>query len=330
MRFIQILVLLCDNANSTSKAFSILTYARRPLRLTELMDAIGTIGKYPFKTPLTRLLAPMIDVQQDPQDQNDLICHIFHSTLRTFLLKHPTVFRRNQTMVLSIDMSITSLAIATACVSYLAQEKYSKALTTTGGQWRTSTGENIMDNHFLTYAVKYWDKHMQLGTDFSGMSDLVEKFLRSTNFITTLQVQSLCMYRAFGTLPPTIRKVLKEMWKIGEERTWGVHSSQGFWTQYGGPFRDDYNELVFEWKYFLHRPTCYDERCQKSPFQGELDRILWTALGHGNFLKGNVSRYRNFILNAPPEARPESTIRYWEAFSEDGTVAHVLHLLPLP
>jgi hypothetical protein len=313
-----------------SKAFSILTFARRPLHLTELMDAIGIIDKYPFKAPLTRLLAPMIDVQQDPQDQDDLICHIFHSTLRTFLLNHPTVFRQNLTSIITIDLSITSYAIANACLSYLSQPKYSTSLTKIDGRWLTSTGQDIMKSHFLTYSVKFWDKHMQHGDDFPDISSSVEQFLRSTNFVTTLQVQSLCMYRAFGTLPPTIRKVLKDIWQVSQAKTWGVHSSQGFWTRYGGPFRDDYNDFLFEWKYFLHRPTCYDERCRKSPFQGEVDRILWNTLGHENFLKRNVSRYTSFILDTPPETQPEPIIRYWEAFSDDGAEAHVLRLLPLP
>ena len=315
-----------------SKAFSILAFARRPLRLTELMDAIGIIDKFPFKAPLTRVLAPMINVQEDPQDHNDEICHIFHSTLRTFLLNHPGVFRQTITTNLPLDLSITRFAIANACLFYLAQPKFSTSLQKVDGRWLTSSGQDIMKNHFLTYSAKYWDKHMQYSDDFPDMSSQVANFLTSTNFVTTLQVQSLCIAMAFGSLPPTIRKTLRDWWTIAQNLKAGVHSSASFWNRYGGPYRNNYNDFQFEWKYFLHRPTCYDERCKRAPFQGEMDRVLWAALGPKNFLSKNVSRYKNFVLDAPLDTACKSSEkpgnRYWEAFSVDGSEAHVLQLLP--
>jgi hypothetical protein len=316
----------------TSKAFSILAFARRPLRLTERRDAIGIIDKIPLKAPIKRVLAPMIDVQQDPQDHNDEICHIFHSTLRTFLLNHPSVFRQNIISNIPLDLSVTSFAIANACLSYLAQPKYSTSLEKVDGRCLTSSGEDIMKNHFLTYSVKYWDKHMQHSDDFPDLSAQVGSFLSSTNFVTTLQVQSLCMAMAFGTPSPTICRALKELWQVSQNSKWGVHSSQGFWSRYGGQYPAGYNDSLFEWKYFLHRPMCYDERCRKAPFQGEMDRVLWASLGFKNFLSQNMSRYKNFILDAPLDnarrAPGKTTGRYWEAFRVDGSDAHALQLLP--
>lgn len=296
------------------------------------MDAIGIIDKFPFKAPLTRVLAPMINVQEDPQDHNDEICHIFHSTLRTFLLNHPSVFRQTITSNLPLGLSVTRFAIANACLSYLAQPKFSSCLQIVEGRWLTNSGEDIMKNHFLTYSAKYWDKHMQYGDDFPDMSSQIANFLTSTNFVTTLQVQSLCIAMAFGSFSPRIREALRDLWTFAQNSKAGVHSSGSFWNRYGGPYRNDYVDFQFEWKYFLHKPTCYDERCRKERFQGEIDRVLWAALGSKNFLSKNVSRYKNFVLDAPLDTAGKSSAkpggRYWEAFSVDGSEAHVLQLLP--
>jgi hypothetical protein len=296
------------------------------------MDAIGIIDKFPFKAPLTRVLAPMIHVQEDPQDHNDEICHIFHSTLRTFLLNHPSVFRQTVTSNVPLDLLVTRFAIANACLSYLAQPKFSRPLQMVEGRWLTNSGDDIMKNHFLTYSAKYWDKHLQYGDDFPDMSSQVANFLTSTNFVTTLQVQSLCVATAFGSFSPRMRQALKDLWTFAQTSKAGVHSSGSFWNRYGGPYRNDYVEFQFEWKYFLHKPTCYDERCRKEKFQGEMDRVLWAALGSKNFLSKNVSRYKNFVLDAPLDAAGKSSaepgVRYWEAFSVDGSEAHVLQLLP--
>lgn len=48
-----------------------------------------------------------------------------------------------------------------------------------------------MEHHLLSYAAKYWDKHLDDVPFSQEMSDKVERFITSPHFQTCLQVQSL-------------------------------------------------------------------------------------------------------------------------------------------
>ena len=48
-----------------------------------------------------------------------------------------------------------------------------------------------MEHHLLSYAAKYWDKHLDDIAFSQEMSEKVESFIISPYFRTCLQVQSL-------------------------------------------------------------------------------------------------------------------------------------------
>ena len=298
------------------------------------MDVIHVLdNKLPLKAPFLKILAPMIDVQNDPQNQSDQICHIFHSTLRTFLLKYPGVLSNVLNTNVPGGSEITPLGIAEACLAYLSQNKLATPLQKIDNRWHTSSGEDIEKSHFLTYSAKYWDKHLVLNESFSELSSRVKEFMVSKNFATVLQVQSIFISISFRDFSPRIHQFFKENYRVTTTK-FGAHASQSFWERFGGEFRDDYRHFLREWKYFLHRPTCSHVACYGAPGGGEIDRVLWASLGHNNFLNHHTSRYKNFVLTSNSEKKAIASAagevvvvgRFWEAPSSDGRYAIVLQL----
>jgi len=185
-----------------SKIFAIITFARRPLRLKELQSAIGMVStqkpralnksSIPFRQSVERLFAPLIETQQDPEDEDDCFCRLFHATVKDFLVRNAPDFPQGLPgSRLGSCLSISESTIANACLLYLSQDRYAELLTKNGDDWITTSHENTARHHFLTYAAKYWDKHLDDAKEASQLSERIEKFLRSANFQTTIQVVSL-------------------------------------------------------------------------------------------------------------------------------------------
>lgn len=81
--------------------------------------------------------------------------------------------------------------MANICLKYLLQPRYRRLLTKKGETFVDLGGEDIMDHHLLSYAAKYWDKHMDDVTYSSDFCQKVSRYITSTQFYTLLQVQSL-------------------------------------------------------------------------------------------------------------------------------------------
>ncbi|KAG6828076.1 hypothetical protein H0H92_009338 [Tricholoma furcatifolium] len=214
--------------------FALVAYARRPLRIGELQEAIAILeiikphhpknnvpnlspSRLPYTSFLKRIGAPLIvfKAEDDQTDERMEVCHLFHSTVLRFLGDHPDILEGKGDKG---KLDIAPEAIADACIAYLSQVRFScnlkKIIVHGKEEWADVEGTPISDHRFLSYAAKYWDKHRDRLTKleltdatFSSLKSRtkdelgnVTSFLNSNNFSTCLQIQSLLVDGHFFVL----------------------------------------------------------------------------------------------------------------------------------
>jgi hypothetical protein len=179
-----------------SRVLSCLVFAKRPLLLTELCEAVAICDHTAkedlnpacevFASKVLDYSAPLIRVDEivTPAPCKQL-CTLSHGSIKTFLLKNPGVLCADR------QWEITPTVLATACLKYLQQPRYSQVLFQTGKTFSTAADDDIMDHPLLNYCAKYYYRHLDDKPYSSEACEELEKFVRSTNFITCIQVQSL-------------------------------------------------------------------------------------------------------------------------------------------
>ncbi|KAF8522855.1 hypothetical protein JB92DRAFT_2886428 [Gautieria morchelliformis] len=275
--------------------FALVAFARRPLRVKELREAVGLLqsetphspkaGDRPLIRRLRQLFAPMIEVQIGGSDDDfdDSPCRLFHSTVRDFLMQNSYILGQN--------LPITQRIIADACLGYLSQSRYAELLTVSGEEWCDIRGENVDHHQFLRYAAKYWGKHLGDVPKSEELHRLVLSFITSSNFQTCIQVQSLWVehkFAVFGT------------WGEEDNQTYLVRvfpkwftEDQSILSKQGVKLWKDYCRFVHDWGHLLD--------CEKGEV-GQIDRCWWAALGPRNFLSRWHGRYTSFIYQADVDA----------------------------
>lgn len=192
---------------ATSKILSCIAYARRPLQLEELCEAVGISNmeynedmshrQKLFQSRVIDLCAPLVETETvGPR----IVCTLSHSSVRNYLLKNPQILSTNVGGN-SQKYTISNKELAAACLKYLLQPRYQQLLVKSGDSFETSSGEDIFEHHLLNYAAKYWDKHLD-DVDYSQeWCDRVYGFLTSPQFRTCIQVQSLLIEGWFRASP---------------------------------------------------------------------------------------------------------------------------------
>ncbi|KAF7302928.1 hypothetical protein MKEN_01255200 [Mycena kentingensis (nom. inval.)] len=285
-----------------SKVFGLVVFARRPLRLGEIREAVGLLmsdnprvldsADMPFVSRLRALLPPLIEFQNEANTEPDgSTCRLFHSTVRDFLVKNPLVLQHGLTSGPIEEVVIGPRVIGSACLLYLNQDRYAKLLHKHDGRWIDASGDLVVQHRFHLYAAKYWDKHLDhtsLATDFY---DRVRAFIQSPNFQTCVQVQSLWVDSQFGVFCYPAhgddRVYLRRMfpaWFVAQHA-----EGKKLWS--------DFRAFLHEWKYFLHAPTCERSTSDTLPYVGELDRCWWPTLGRNNFMSKFRCRYTTFAFD---------------------------------
>jgi hypothetical protein len=254
-------------------------------------------AEMPYPQALDKLFAPLVEVSSDCDVGDNRICRLYHSAVLDFLCKNTQVLSNSQTPGLEIGPKV----IADACLLYLFQPRYSRLLTKSldSGQWFDLNNHPVAEQQFLTYSAKYWDKHLDrfqgarpLRVDSKDFQDRVMKFLKSLNFQTCLQVQSLWVAAHFGTFTVKsnsgfYKRVLPDWLRLASEITDWNMSYYAFWN---------------EWKRFLDCGTSNRLNPILDPCKGEIDRCWWAALGRENFLSKMNSRYITFRLETEGES----------------------------
>ena len=299
-----------------SEVFSLIVYAKRPLRFCELWDALWALsnkGQHffdpetkPYKDHVMEVFQPFIELvpipghenptsnSKDPEHQH--ICRLIHSTVRDFFFTHrmimcptPSDDRR---------VYICPETPFTACLTYLSQSRFTPLLKKQDDDWVDSSGTPVMEGRFLIYASKYWDKHLDSIADGKRQNALLPQvltFVKSPNFWTVVQVQSIWVQFQFSkmsviaggeVLPTHVRRVFP---------MWFMHSDDGFklWIQY--------RSFLRQWRYFLclgerDDDPSEDQRARTSHV-GELHHIWTGALGHNHFMRNRQSSMVSFPVS---------------------------------
>ncbi|KAL8686929.1 MAG: hypothetical protein Q9218_006759, partial [Villophora microphyllina] len=282
------------------KIFSMVVFAKRPLLLQELSEAVGMTytnqesnldsSKEPFKRRLKALCAPLIDVSDHGQDN---VCTLTHSTVQSFLLKRPQILQLHDGTAQPLTvLMIDEGEMALACLKYLSQPRYCDVLVRSGGSFTTSSGEDVAKHHLLSYAAKYWDRHLENLACNEALFDSVELFLQSPQFVTCLQVQSLCVEGQFT------------LWFSHIQMCTGYRRTFPRWFTEcgvrGKKFVSDYTKFVDDWGYLLES------------YAGDIKCCLWGTLGPRSFLSTNTGRYHSFISEASTDADIIVSCSSWE------------------
>ena len=290
--------------------------------MSELREAVGIISSdspkslqnrnIPWRRAVEKVFAPLIETQEDPETQGDCFCYLYHSTLKDFLIRNQDIFQQESPS--PAIHAVSEVTIANACLLYLSQDRYSQLLRKEAELWITASKEGIKDHHLLTYSAKYWDKHFDRVEETPELRQEIETFLKSSNFPTTMQLQSLFVqghfdvYKTIGCSP--YHKFTKRVFPH-----WFSSRSVAGCSQYSR----NYRSYTWEWSNILSCVYCDEPHCISHStlkhLQGELDRCLWGALGPGNFLSSNRGRYTSFMMCGEDIVSPEK-ILYHEAISQ--------------
>ncbi|KAF8532084.1 hypothetical protein JB92DRAFT_3104133 [Gautieria morchelliformis] len=272
--------------------FALVAFARRPLRVKELREAVGLLqsktphspkaADMPLIRRLRQLFSPMIEVQigGSDHDLDDSPCRLFHSTVGNFLMKNSDVLGHN--------LPITRRIIADACLGYLSQSRYAELLTVSGGEWCDIRGENMDQHQFLLYAAKYWDKHLDHVPESEELHRHVQTFITSSNFQTCIQVQSLGVEHKFAVFG-RYGDEDNQAYPLRVFPQWFT-KDQSIPSKQGAKLCRDYHRFVHDWRHLLAGEV------------GEIDRCWWAALGPRNFLSRWHGRYTSFIYQADEDA----------------------------
>ena len=304
--------------------------------MTELREAIGIVSSenpkslqnrnIPWRQAVEKVFAPLIETQKDPENPGDCFCYLFHSTVRDFLISNQNIFQQESPP--PAIHSISELTIANACLLYLSQDRYSQLLTRDAEQWFTSSQQNLKDHHLLTYSAKYWDKHFDHVEETPELRRRIEEFLTSSNFQSTIQLQSLFVQGHFDVYTMDRGSPNQKFTKRVFPKWFASHSKDGC-----SRFSRNYRSYISEWHNLLDFPNYDEPRCYPhsivKQFKGELDRCLWGALGPWNFLSSYPGRYTSFVLCGKDEDGP-GKMPYHEAISHDGSKVVVLRLSSEP
>jgi hypothetical protein len=180
------------------KLLTCIVHAKRPLRLEELCEATALLGlsdgqdliksQVLLRKQVEALCEPLAQVKVVEGVQGSfLVCTLTHATVRNYLIKNPEVLSSNTPNA----CPITSAAMANVCLSYLSQPRYQRLLVCKGDTFVNPAGEDVMEHHLLSYAAKYWDRHLDDVSYTVKWCERVKQFLASPQFQTCLQVQSL-------------------------------------------------------------------------------------------------------------------------------------------
>ncbi|KAF2455505.1 hypothetical protein BDY21DRAFT_349522 [Lineolata rhizophorae] len=308
----------CTERGLASRILSCIVYAKRPLYLHELCEAMGMcaikLGENMssrnrlFKSKVEDLCAPLVEVQRTGDESGREVCCLSHSSVRTFLLKNRDCLQKGCPPNSEI-CSLRADVLADICFKYLNQPRYERMLKKKDDTFKTATGEDIDGHQLLSYAAKYWDKHLDDVSPTPELCAQVLDFIKSRRFQTCMQVQSLFIEGQFQFwasvqrphLGPQLRRTFP--W-------WLTDKDQGC----GAPIREQYHAFVGQWGYFLTNYTS-----SRGPFAGEIDRCLWSSFGPNHMFYKNKSRLKSHLFIDKDEPDRLDCSKMHQTVSPNGT-----------
>ncbi|KAJ2913048.1 hypothetical protein MD484_g7364, partial [Candolleomyces efflorescens] len=318
-----------------SMVFSLLVYAKRPLRFCELWEAVWCLSSKtkdvlnpddkPYEDHLRDVFQPFIELvpiqsTEETSDELQFTCRIIHSTLKDFLVEHRSILRPDDFQFEEVHIC-PELAVK-ACLNYLLQSRFSDLLRKEGDQWHDISGTPVMNNRFLIYAAKYWDKHLDNVLDQDRQKELIPKvtaFVKSPNFWTVLQVQAIWVQAQFSSFHGAGEEGTK--WLRRMLPWWFMKSDEGFrvWIQN--------RSFLRQWRYFLCCGICSGAaHTHTSPYTGEMDYIWTGALGPDHFLTERRSRVSSFAMTTEEAVVRGSCMFFTDLTSDSGSEVYALQI----
>lgn len=236
-------------------------------------------GRESWEKPLRleRMFYPLIIELNNPANPTDPFCQLTHSAVRDFLLHHPHV--------LGSEYPIDEKYIADICLNYLQRRHFSQPFGDT-----EALRKGLQKHHFLTYAAKYWDKHLDAIGGSDEHYEAICRLLESRNFQTLLQVQSISVAHHFSFFPR------------GEVRYF--RKSLPSWFEGHNPkssesprLVQDYRRFQSEWAYFLDTWCCNDWECSKRLRRGNIKLASSGLLGPSPLFKAMEEQHCSFLLH---------------------------------
>ena len=163
---------------------------------------------------------------------------------------------------------------------------------------------DIQSHHLLLYAAEFWSHHYEDVEPTEHERALLKAFLRSPNFYTCIQVQSL--YLIGETQRASNRDAGSDFRRILP--TWLADTIAGRAVESG------FRELLDEWGHLLRQGVLWAAN-------GEIDRCFWGALGPFNCLSQakELERYPSFMMMEETASSERHNAQYFHAVSSDGT-----------
>uniref|UniRef100_L2FH03 Zinc finger protein n=1 Tax=Colletotrichum fructicola (strain Nara gc5) TaxID=1213859 RepID=L2FH03_COLFN len=302
-----------DQHKYVSLLFSLVAFARRPLHLSEIQEAIALAlsdpakgldnSKSPFRLPL--LFAPLIEIQNDPEEPENPTCSLCHSTVYEFLVMNPDVLRIGDSTHTPFTYNISASHIGDLFLRYLSLDRYSKLLQVPSDNSHMPTNLGFYDakNHgILSYSAKYWDRHLDDMEPTPERHQELWVFLRSPNFQTLLQIQSLLVAGHFSQFQHRdksenlglLHRRVFPLW-FG----WDTGCIDEDYCNEIERIRGDYRHFVWEWGHLLEHGTCESPHPGSDSRQcvaGGVDSCLSGLLGPNHFMQNLKERYPSFML----------------------------------
>ncbi|KAK2013704.1 hypothetical protein LZ32DRAFT_529762 [Colletotrichum eremochloae] len=293
-----------------SDSLSCIVYAKRPLSLDELCEAIEIHKSWPgdniqptcllMRDRLIDACGPLVRVNAT-EPMGKQACTLSHGAVKTFLVEHPHAISAKD------DCRISPEILGTGCLNYLQQKRYKALLKRGNMTFETLCGSDIKEHALLNYAAKYWHRHLDDVPYTPELCDTVAQFVQSSNFMTCLQVQSLFVgghfnfwYNSNDELQ--LRSLVRAFPK------WFVKKHQC-----GARLQKEYHHAIGEWNHFLSTQSNYAGK-----FRGEIQRCLWGCLGKSNFLHKVPNTIKSFILGDDVEP-PARTVMFYDRVGPGGS-----------
>ena len=279
-------------------------------------------GLDPLKVPMTlqRLFAPLVETQYDPAEPDNPFCRLCHSTVRRFLEENPDVLGTRHPSQGSPRQAhvISGSRIGNLCLRYLSLKRYSKLLDIRPGGCQEPLilqSDDSIEDSILPYCAKFWVRHLDDLEPTPELHRELISFLRSPNFQTLVQAQSLLvkaqftMFKFIGTTDKfsatrTIYRSVFPRW-FGASGAKDPKLTDEEFRRECSRQRLDYRHFVTEWGYQLRKSTCESLIQQGVPcgiehFFGEVDRCLSGLLGPTHFMNSMKEKYPSFMLIDEP------------------------------
>lgn len=264
-----------------------------------------TKGLDPRRVPrnLPKLFAPLVETQSDPNEPENPLCRLCHSTVHEFLVTNPDVLDARSSNQISFTYQISASMVGDVCLRYLSQSRYSTFVELAPGARHIPLRlmyDDVQQHGLLPYSAKYWDRHLEdLEPTPESWEELLD-FVQSPNFQTLIQVQSLFVTGHFTQFRLEGSEITSSLMYRRSMPSWfGLKLSKDpELDKVSRKVRRDYRHFVHEWGYLLEHGICADSsaRCLRQYFCGEVDRCLTGLLGPDHFMKQTREKYPSFML----------------------------------